>query len=68
MAEIIPHSGLSLLEAYRVAHDAGMYLISDGIDVKVAPTIPPGWREIPLRVKIAAPDRGTIVYSARVAA
>jgi hypothetical protein len=52
MAEIIPHVGLTLLDAYRAANAAGMHLIDNGLgDVRVSPIIPPGWREIPLRVK-----------------
>lgn len=68
MAEIILTPGLTLLEAYQVAQDAGMHLISDGYEVKVSPIIPPGWRAIPLRVKITAPDRGQIDYRMAVAA
>jgi hypothetical protein len=69
MAQTLPHTGLTLLEAYRAAKQAGMYLIDNGRgDVKVAPFVPPGWREIPLRVKVTAPDRGTVVCTERAAA
>ena len=52
MAKIIPHGGMTLLDAYVAARDAGMHLIDNGLgDVRVSPIIPPGWREIPLRVK-----------------
>jgi hypothetical protein len=51
MAEIIPHSGMTLLDAYVAARDAGMHLIEIGGEVKISPIIPPGAREIPLRVK-----------------
>ena len=68
MAEVIPHSGLTLLEAYRVARAAGMYLIGNGFDVKIAPFIPPGWREIPIKVKVASPTRGNICTLEQVAA
>lgn len=67
MAKIHLTPGLSLLEAYRVAQRAGMHLISDGIDIKVSPIIPPGWREIPLKVKVASPTHGRIVTEARAA-
>ncbi len=69
MPDIRLHSGLSLLEAHQVAADAGMHLIDNGLgDVKVSPIIPPGWRAIPLRIKITAPDRGRIELGERVAA
>lgn len=68
MAEIILTPGLTLLEAYQVAQDAGMHLISDGREVKVSPIIPPGWRVVPVRVKITAPDRGQIDCRMAVAA
>lgn len=68
MAEIILTPGLTLLEAYQVAQDAHMHLISDGYEVKVSPIVPPGWRKIPLRVKITAPTRGSVCTNARVAA
>lgn len=60
MADIHLTPGITLLEAYRVACDAGMHLIGDGFEVKVSPIIPPGWRVIPIKVKITAPDRGRI--------
>jgi hypothetical protein len=69
MSSIIPHTGLTLLEAHQVARRAGMYLIDNGTgDVKVSPIIPPGWREIPIRVKVTAPDRGCVCTDNRVAA
>lgn len=69
MPHILPHTGLTLLDAYRVAKQAGMYLIDNGSgDVKVSPIIPPGWREIPLRVKVTAPDRGNVCTDDRAAA
>ncbi len=67
-ADIRLHSGITLIEAYRVAQAAGMHLIGNGYDVKVSPIIPPGWREIPMRVKIAAPTRGNVCTDDRVAA
>lgn len=57
-----------LVEAYRVAKAADMYLIGNGFDIKVSPIIPPGWREIPLRVKTAAPDRGCVCTDQQIAA
>lgn len=68
MAQIHLTPGLSLLDAYRVAREAGMHLISNGFDVKVSPIIPPGWREIPLRVKVTGPDTGRLETSERAAA
>jgi len=67
-AQIHLTPGLTLLDAYQIAQDAHMHLISDGYEVKVSPIIPPGWRKIPLRVKIAAPDRGTVHIGEREAA
>ncbi len=64
MAEIIPHSGLTLLGAARIAHAAGMHLIGNGIDIKISPIIPPGWREIPIKIKPAAPAAGHIAEAA----
>jgi hypothetical protein len=69
MPEIIPHSGLTLLDAFRAARDAGMHLIDNGLgDVRVSPIIPPGWREIPIKVKVTAPNRGQVIIAERVAA
>lgn len=43
------HPGITLREAYEAAARAGMYLIDNGLgDVRVAPIIPPGWRQIPM--------------------
>lgn len=60
MPDIIPHSNLTLYQAFRLARDAGMHLIGNGTDIKISPIIPPGWREIPIRIKIAAPDAGRV--------
>lgn len=68
MAQIYLTPGLRLLDAYRVAREAGMHLISDGREVKVSPIIPPGWRAIPLRVKVTGPDTGRLELTERVAA
>lgn len=67
-AQIHLTPGLTLLEAYQIAQDAHMHLISDGYEVKVSPDIPPGWRAIPLRVKIASPTHGHVCTDDRVAA
>ena len=48
MTTVLLHSGISLLEAHRCAHDAGMYLVTDGRTVVVSPLILPGWREVPM--------------------
>lgn len=72
MNNIRLHSGLSLLEAHQVARTAGMHLIDNGLgDVRVSPIIPPGWRAIPIKVKVTAPNHGRVVIcnqSSQVAA
>jgi hypothetical protein len=69
MADIIPHSGLTLLEAHQAAHAAGMHLIDNGLgDVRVSPIIPPGWRAIPIRVKVTSPTNGYVCTAEQVAA
>lgn len=60
MAEIIPYSGLTLLEAHALAKSAGMHLIEINGDVRISPVIPPGGRAIPLRVKISSPTQGRV--------
>ena len=40
--------GLTLLEAWQIAQDNNMHLISDGHRVVVSPIILPGWREVPI--------------------
>lgn len=54
MAPIIPMPHLPLIEVLRTAQEAGMYLITNGIDVVISPIVPPGWRKIPYRIKEAA--------------
>jgi hypothetical protein len=68
MADILPFTDITLLEAHHIAKAASMYLIGNGYDVKISPIIPPGWREIPMVVKITAPDRGNVCTGERVAA
>jgi hypothetical protein len=69
MAQIHLTPGLTLLDAYRAANDAGMHLIVDDRGaVRVSPIVLPGWREIPLRIKNAAPDSGPILCAAQEAA
>lgn len=68
MAQVLLTPGLTLLDAYRVAKEAGMHLISDGLEVKVSPIIPPGWREIPLRVKVTSSNTGRLELTERAAA
>lgn len=60
MAEIIPYSGLTLLEAHALAKSAGMHLIEINGDVRISPIIPPGGRAIPIRVKISSPTQGHV--------
>lgn len=46
-----------------------MHLIDNGLgDVRVSPIIPPGWREIPIKIKVTAPNRGLVTIAERVAA
>lgn len=66
MAEIIPHSGLTLLEAHALAKANGMHLIEIDGEVKISPIIPPGGRAIPLKVKIASPTQGRVVAATAV--
>jgi len=63
MKNVLLHSGISLLEAHRVARAAGMYLVTDGRTVVVSPIILPGWREVPMVLRAPhqaanAPDHG----------
>lgn len=67
-ADIILHSGMSLLEAQRVARSANMYLIGNGYDIRVSPIIPPGWYEIPIKVMVASPTSGRVCTGQQVAA
>lgn len=50
---IIPH-----LDALRLARANRMHLVTDGQRIVIAPTILPGWREIPVRIKQAADRPG----------
>jgi len=68
MSAIALYPGLTLLEAKRIAKTAGMYLVTDGKDVRISPIILPGWREVPMVVKITAPDRGYVCTDEQVAA
>lgn len=69
MAEIHLTPGITLLEAFQVAQAAHMHLIDNGLgDVRVSPVIPPGWRAIPIRVKVTSPTRGNVCTDERVAA
>ena len=60
--------GLTLLEARPVAQDAGMYLVTNGDDVRVSPIVLPGWWIVPIKVRITAPDRGSVTCATQVAA
>lgn len=64
MPELTPPDGITLIEAQRAARAANMHLIHDGKRVKVSPIIPPGWRKVITKVKITAPDRGTVQLEA----
>jgi hypothetical protein len=50
---------MTVLDALRLARANRMHLITDGFRTIIAPYIPPGWREIPIRIKQAAarPDK-----------
>ena len=67
MAEIIPHSGLSLLDAFALAQAHGMHLIEINGDVRISPIIPPGARAIPLKVKVTSPTTGRVVIGTPLA-
>ena len=69
MAEIHLTPGITLLEAFQVAQAAHMHLVADDRgEVRVSPIILPGWRAIPLRVKVTSPTRGNVCTDERVAA
>lgn len=51
---IIPDLDMTMLDAFRLARAHSMHLISDGSRIIIAPYIPPGWREVPIRIKNAA--------------
>ena len=48
---------LTLLEAWQIAQDNNMHLISDGHRVVVSPIILPGWREVPMVLRAPSPFR-----------
>lgn len=50
-AQVIEFSRQTLLEVVRAAQAAGMHLIHNGRDIKVSPIIPPGWREVIVKIK-----------------
>lgn len=50
-AVILPHRAPTLLETVRAARAAGMHLIHNGRDIKVSPIVPPGWREVIVKIK-----------------
>lgn len=54
---ILPDLDMTVLDAYRLARDNSMYLISDGYRTVISPIIPPGWREIPIRIKQRAANQ-----------
>lgn len=54
-AQVVRFNESTLIEVVRAAKAAGMHLIHDGREIKVSPIIPPGWREV--IVKIKAPQR-----------
>lgn len=68
-AQIHLTPGISLLEAFQVARTANMHLIADDRgEVRVSPIILPGWRAIPLRVKVTSPTNGYVCTGEQVAA
>lgn len=42
--------GLTLLDAYQLAQDNNMHLITDGHRVVVSPIIPAGWWVVPIQL------------------
>jgi hypothetical protein len=55
LAAFILPDAITLAEADQVARTNDMYLITDGRRVVVSPIILPGWRQMPVRIKPAAP-------------
>ena len=51
---MIPDLDMTVLAAFRFARENSMYLIDNGIHTIISPIIPPGYREIPIRIKQAA--------------
>lgn len=47
-------SDTELLEASRQAAASHLHLITDGVNTKLSPIIPPGWYRLGVRVKDAA--------------
>lgn len=46
----IPSDDMPQLEVVRAAHARGMHLIHNGRRMVVSPVIPPGWREVVIKV------------------
>ena len=51
---LIPALDMTMLDAFKLARSNSMYLIDNGVHTVISPIIPPGYREIPLRIKRAA--------------
>ncbi len=51
---VIPALDMTVLDAYKLARTNKMFLIDNGIHTVISPIIPPGYREIPIRIKQAA--------------
>lgn len=56
---IIPDLDMTMLDAFHLARAHSMHLISDGVRIIIAPYIPPGWREVPIRIKQTANQQHT---------
>lgn len=47
----LPDHSATLLEVLRTAQARGMHLIHNGRQIVVSPIVPPGWREVVIKVK-----------------
>lgn len=52
-----PDPNAPMLDVVRAAQAAGLHLIHNGREIKVSPIVPPGWREVIVKVKPARPVR-----------
>ncbi|OQY64739.1 MAG: hypothetical protein B6D47_13005 [Rhodocyclaceae bacterium UTPRO2] len=43
--------GTPVLDVIRAAQAAGMHLIHNGREIRVSPIVPPGWREVIVKIK-----------------
>ena len=46
-----PDPNAPLLDVVRAAREADLHLIHNGREIRVSPIVPPGWREVIVKVK-----------------